>query len=95
MTHQVPERDIKEKIFSENPVPSNIKGRPGINGINTCIKELLIENKKTQTLNHEDSLRSIHEKIVHVSGQLLKLWTVMEEENRWLWRIPKWEIIPH
>ena len=54
----------------------------GIVVLNTHIKELLIENKKTPTLNHEDALKSIHDKIAHVSGPLLKSWTVMEKEKQ-------------
>ena len=33
-------------------------------------------------MNHEDTLKSIHDKIGHVFGPLLKLWTVMEEEKQ-------------
>ena len=51
MTHHVPERDIKEKIFNDNPFPNDIKGRPSID---TSIKD----SSKTLTLNHEDTLKS-------------------------------------
>ena len=63
----IKERDIKKKIFRENPVPNTITGTPSIG---TYIKELLIENKKTLTLNHEDGLKSIHGKLGHVFGPL-------------------------
>ena len=49
-TDQVLEKYIKENIFSENPVPNNIKVTPSTV---TYINERLIENKKTLTLNHE------------------------------------------
>ena len=45
------ERDIKEKIFNDNPFPNVIKGRPSID---TSIKD----SSKTLTLNHEDTLKS-------------------------------------
>ena len=41
-THCVPERGIKEKILSENPVHNKIKETPSID---TYIKELCIEWK--------------------------------------------------
>ena len=70
MIHRVPENEIKEKIVSENSVPNNSEGTPSIE---TCIKERLIENKKSLTLTHYDSLKCIYNKIGHVFGPLLKL----------------------
>lgn len=56
ITHHVPERDIKEKTLSENPISNNIKRTPSID---KYIKELLLENKKTLTLNDEDAFKNI------------------------------------
>ena len=54
---------------------------------------LLRENRKTLTLNHEEALKSIHDKIGHVFGSLLKLWShgakrrnIYEENTP-----PKWD----
>ena len=40
----------------ENPAPSNIIGTPILDNY---IKELLLENKRTSTLNHEEALKGI------------------------------------
>ena len=55
-TDQVLEKYIKENIFSENPVPNNIKVTPSTV---TYINERLIENKKILTLNHEDGFLAV------------------------------------
>ena len=41
-----------------------------------------IENKKTLTVNHEDALKSIQDKIRHVFGPLLQLWYIMKIEKK-------------
>ena len=73
MTHYIPKRGI------ENFAPNNTKRTPIID---TSIKRLLIKSKKTLTLNHEDALISIHDKIAHVFRPSLKPWTVMKEEKQ-------------
>ena len=80
MNHHVLERNIKGKILSENPVPNISRGHLVL--IHKYVKEFLIENKNTLILDHEDALKSLHDKIGNVFGPLLKLWTVMEEERR-------------
>ena len=62
----------------KNPVPSNIKGTPILDN---HIKELLLENKRTLTLNQKEALKGIHDKVSHVFGALLRLWGIMKEEK--------------
>ena len=40
-----------------------------------------MENKRTITLNHEEALKGIHNKVSHVFGLLLRLCGIMEEEK--------------
>ena len=49
--------------------------------MDNCIKELLLENKRTLTLNHEKDLKGIHDKVSHVFGPLLRLWGIIEERK--------------
>ena len=45
------------------------------------IKDLLLENKITLTLNHEEDLKSIHDNESHVFVPLLHFCGIMEEEK--------------
>ena len=77
MTNHVADKVLKAKV-SECPKPHNIKTTPILDGY---IRELLIENRKHLTVNHEDSLKSIQDRIGHVFGPLLQLWAIMDEEK--------------
>lgn len=52
----------------ENLVSSNIKGTPTFDNY---IKELLLENKTALTLNHEEAVKGIHDKVSNVFVALL------------------------
>ena len=58
----IPDKDIKEKILKENPVPANVKESQVLYNY---IKELLTENKRTLTSTHEKSLKEVQEKALH------------------------------
>ena len=45
------------------------------------IKKLLLENRKNLTVNHEDTLKSIQDRIGHIFSPLLQLWSIMEVEK--------------
>ena len=77
MAHHVSDRLLKDKVLG-GPHPHNIKGTPVLDGY---IKELLLENKKDLTVNHEDSLKSIQDRIGHVFDPLLQLWSIMKVEK--------------
>ena len=66
--HHVPNKD---RILENNPIPCNIKKTPILENY---IKELLVENRKKITINHEDARKNIREKINNVFGRLLCLW---------------------
>ena len=78
MSIHVPEKDIREKILQNNPVPRNVKV---CQRLDEYIKELLLENKKYSTLYHEKILKVMQEKIVSVLAPITKLWSFMEEER--------------
>ena len=63
ISEHVTDKEVKENILTEKNVPSNIKGKPIFGQV---IKELLLEIKTTLILNHEEPLRSIHDKVTHV-----------------------------
>ena len=78
MSIHVPEKDIREKILQNNPVPRNVKV---CQRLEEYIKKLLLENKKSSTLCHEKILKGIQETIVSVLAPLTKLWSFMEVER--------------
>ena len=74
----IPDKDIKEKILKENPVPANVK-EPQV--LDNYIKELLTKNKRTLTSTHEKSLKAVQEKVLYILGPLSRLWMMMEIEK--------------
>ena len=50
MSVYVPEKDIREKLLQNNPVPRNVNVSQRLD---EYIKELLLGNKKSSTLYHE------------------------------------------
>lgn len=79
MGHHVSDNNIKGRILRHNPVLSIIK-RTLI--IDYYDKELLLEKRKTSTVNHEDALKSIPEKNINVFGPLLHLWQIIDDEKQ-------------
>ena len=49
MSHHVTDKKVKEKILTENPVPSNIKGT---SILDNCIKEILLKNMRSPGSPH-------------------------------------------
>ena len=78
MAAHISPKDIKEKILSVTPVPSKIKDRQKLD---KYIKELLVENKKNNTLNQEKVLKGIQDQVVTILAPLSKLWSIMELER--------------
>ena len=78
MNQHIPEKEIIEKFLSNYPVPNNIKS-PQV--LDNYIKELLNDNKKVVTINHEKVLKSLQEKITYIMGPLSTLWSIMEAER--------------
>ena len=56
MSIHVQEKDVREKILQNNPVPQNVKV---CQRLDEYIKELLLENKRSSTLYHEKILKGI------------------------------------
>ena len=63
-------KDIKEKILSVTPGSSNIKDSQKHN---EYIKELLIENKKSNTLNQEKVLKGIQDQVGYHIGTIIQI----------------------
>lgn len=78
MATHASEKDIKDHILLQNPVPINLKKVPGFD---SYIKELLMENNKSVTLKNERVLKSVQEKLAIVMGPLSRLWKIMEENH--------------
>ena len=74
----IPDKNIKENILKDNPVPANVK-EPQV--LDNYIKELLTENKRTLTSTHEKSLKAWQEKVLHILGPLSRLWMIMENKK--------------
>ena len=72
------EKDIREQILQNNPVPQNVKV---CQRLDEYITEILLENKRSSTLYHEKILKGVQEKIVSVLAPLVKLWSFMEKER--------------
>ena len=66
MTHLIPDKEIKGKILNHNTLPNKMKTTPIID---VCIREHLIEKKRTLPLHHEDALMGIRDKIGHAFGE--------------------------
>ena len=79
ISHHVTEKEVKKKILMENPVSSNIKETPTFDNY---IKELLLENKKELTLNHEEAVKGIHDKVSNVFVPLLWLWALWKKRKK-------------
>ena len=78
MSHYVSDNKFNTRILVHNPVSSIIKRTPIID---YYIQKSLVEKKKTFTINHEDSLKSIPQKIRNVFGPLLHLWQIINNEK--------------
>jgi len=75
---KVSDKDIKSKILTESPVPTNIKGVPELDRF---MKDTLLENNKSQTFHVEKLLKTLQEKEREIFGPLSKLWAEMENER--------------
>ena len=76
MTHHVSDRVLKDKVLASTRF-DNMKGTPVLDGY---IKKLMLENRKSLTVNHEDALKSIQDRIGNVFSPLLQSCCIMEKE---------------
>ena len=65
-------------MLTGNPVPSNIKEKPILDN-NT--KQLLLENMRRLTLNHDKAVNGIHDKVSHVFSTFLRFWDIIKEDK--------------
>lgn len=81
MNIKVTDKDMKEKILLEDPVPLNMKTVPDLDGY---MKQLLIDHHKHNTLHIEKVLKGIQEKCMYVFGPISRLWDLTEKEKEQL-----------
>ena len=74
----VSDKDVKEKVLIESPVPTNIKPAPELDAY---IKNLLQSNSKHLTLKQDKTLKSLHDKVRNIFGPMSKLWAVIDSER--------------
>ncbi|XP_066912059.1 uncharacterized protein [Clytia hemisphaerica] len=74
----VTDKDIKDSIIYENPVPTNLKQVPELDGY---IRTILANNHKTLTLKSEKTLKLIQEKIFLAFGPLMKIWYAVDQDK--------------
>ena len=77
-THKM-EKEIRERILINTPVPSNLKVSQKLD---EYMQELLQEGKKAKTLSFGKALESIYYKLVLTLAPLTKLMSIMEEERQ-------------
>lgn len=75
MDKYVPDKDLKDSIMTENPVPSNVNKPKKLDGY---FKEILNENHKRNELKVDDALEKIQDKVVQVMGPLARVWYAVE-----------------
>ncbi|XP_066912456.1 uncharacterized protein [Clytia hemisphaerica] len=74
----VADKDIKDSIVWENPVPTNLKQVPDLD---SYIRTILSNNNKSITLKSEKTLKTIQDKMFLVFGPLLKIWDAVDQEK--------------
>ena len=79
MRTHISDKDIKNNVLMENPIPSNIKKIPKLD---SYIKILLQSKKRFSTLKIEKTFKMIHDMVLTVYGPLSKIWEVLDEEKR-------------
>ena len=75
MDKYVPDKDLKDSVMTENPVPSNVNKPKKLDGY---FKEILNENHKRNQLKIHDALEKIQDKVVQVMGPLARVWYAVE-----------------
>ena len=66
----VPEKDLKDSIMNENPVPLNIH-KPHV--LDDFLKELMEEQNKSYQINIEKMLERLQHKTVNIMGPLSRV----------------------
>ena len=70
MSIHVSEKDINDKILSQNPVPRNIKSSQKLEEYR---KDLLLESQGNGTPNQEKILKFLQEKLATILAPLSKI----------------------
>ena len=71
--NHIPDKDINEKIFTENPVPSNLQE---VLALDDFVKTLLV-SQTVITTDHQ--MEKFQEEILQVMGPLSRLWKGLED----------------
>ena len=78
MKVHVSDKEIKDNVLYDNPVPSNIREVPQLDNY---MKTILSDNSKFTTLKWEKTLKTIQDKVISVFGPLTKLWLLIDSEK--------------
>ena len=74
----VPEKDLKDSIINENPVPLNIH-KPNIHKpLDDFLKELMEEQNKSFQVNIDRMLERLQHKTVNIMGPLSRVWLSLD-----------------
>ena len=71
--NHIPDKDINEKILTENPVPSSLQEVPVLDDF---VKTLLVSQTVTAT---DHQMEKFQGKILQVVGPLSRLWKGLED----------------
>ena len=72
------EKELKESILYEHPVPNNIEG---VNRLDNFMRDILKDKKRSNELIVENVLEKVHSKTRDVYGLLAKMWSDLEDIN--------------
>lgn len=78
---KIPDKELKEKVLSINPIPKNVKKTEELD---SYIKELLVEHNKHMTMHVEKLLKTAQEKVQCILGPLSRLWLLTEGERQYV-----------
>ena len=78
MKVHVSDKEIKDNVLYDSPVPSNIREVPQLDNY---MKTILSDNSKFTTLKWEKTLKTIQDKVISVFGPLTKLWLLIDSEK--------------
>ena len=79
MKRYVPDKDIKDSVLLENPVPSNINSSFVLDDF---LKSLLDDQKRTRQLEFDTTLEKLQQKTVNIFGPLSKVWVNLENAEK-------------
>ena len=72
----IPDKDIKEQILVENPVPENL---PQVKKLDNFMQDILVEKFQTKAVAMDNIYEKFQRKNLDVMGPLSRLWHLLEQ----------------